>query len=269
MASPRKRVPKQSLRLTLEAAATPERVRQVATMFEEALRQIDPQLREGDVTMVIENFSAAAEIRGWKPDGERVVRLTAELVENPIEAIQGDHRLTAAARVLAAHTAALAPCKPVFWRDGVAVRSVDDVFLRTMRAAGQPTTSADAGELTGETVVYSAVLRVGRRAEGGPVQARVILDGRPVDVEIFEGLVDHLWEAAKTGETLQMRLRGQWQDSGSGTLRLEHPTIIALDTTFAYATGRELMEEVRQHASMFSSDDFDRMLGELQPGKED
>jgi hypothetical protein len=255
--------------LTLDAAATPELVRRIAAMFEDTLSQIEPERREGDVTMRVENYHAIGEVRGWHEGGERTVRLAAELVENPTEAVQQHEHLAAAARTLAAHASALTVYHPVFWRGRRRLRPVDDIFVRTMRAAGQSTTSRREGRLSGETVVYTPILRVGRAVEGGRLQARVRIEGRPAEVAVNEDLVAHVWEVAKSGQTVPVRLRGQWVESDSGDLHLDHPEIVGLDMTFDAWTGRDLLADAKQHAALFSGDDFERMLTDLLPARDE
>lgn len=261
--------PKEALRLTLDVAATPERVGQIAALFHDTLSQIEPDLREGDVTMVVGNYAASAEVRGWQGGGERAVHLTAHLVDNATDAVQKDERLVAAARTLARHADLLTPYHPKFWRGGKELRVVDDVFVRTMRAAGQPKVPSNSGNLSGETVTYSPILRVGRLSEGGRVHARIRLEGRPLEVDIVPNLVEHIWDAAKTGEALPLRVRGEWTESKTGELRLDKAEIIGVDATFEPWSGRELLDDVKQHAALFTTEDFDRMLSDLQPGAED
>lgn len=260
---------RERLRLTLESPATPACVKQLASMFEETSRQIDPDLVEGAVTMVVENFQLAVELRGWQDTGARVVRLTGDLVDNPIAAIQEHQNLTGAARVLAKYAAAIAVHRPVFWRDDVELRTVDEVFVRTMKAAGQPAASEVSEHLEGETLVYSVVWRVGRSAEMGRLQARVQLDGTPRDVDVRDDLAELVWDVAKRGEIVPLRIRGRWVEAGEAGLRLHQPEIVGLDAHFAYAPGGELMAEMRSHPDLFSADDFERMLADLQPGWED
>lgn len=255
--------PKEVLGLTLDVAATPERVGQVAALFHDTLSQIEPDLREGDVTMVVGNYAASAEVRGWRGGGERAVRLTADLIDNATDAVQKDERLVAAARTLARHAEALAPYHPKFWRGAEELRAVDDVFVRTMRAAGQPKVRASSsGNLGGETVTYSPILRVGRVSEGGRVQARIRLEGRPLEVDIVPNLVEHIWDAAKTGDVLPLRVRGEWIESKTGELRLDKAEIIGVDASFDPWSGRELLDDARQHAALFTAEDFDRMLSD-------
>lgn len=261
--------PKQVLRLTLDVAATPERVGQVAALFHDTLSQIEPDLREGDVTMVVGNHVASAELRGWQGGGERAVRLAADLVDNATDAVQKDERLAAAARTLARHADVLTPYHAKFWRGDKELRAIDDVFVRTMRAAGQSTVPSSSGNLSGETVTYSPILRVGRISEGGRVQARICLEGRPLEVDIVPNLVEHIWDAAKTGDVVPLRVRGEWIEGKTGELRLDKAEIIGVDTTFDPWSGRELLDDVKQHAALFAAEDFDRMLSDLHPGAED
>lgn len=251
--------------MTLETAATPELVARLAAMFGETLRQVDPDLCQGDVTMRVENYTAAAELRGWRRGGERAVRLTAALVENPTEAVQKHEHLVGAARSLAMHTARLIPYEPKFWRNHKELRAVDDVLVRTMRAAGTSVGPRSEGNLSGETIVYSPILRVGRALESGPVQARVRLDGRPIDVDVAAHLIAQAWEVAKTGDVVPLRLRGEWLDSEDGGLHLQRSQIVGLDSTFARWSGHELLEDVKRQSALFSSEDFERMLNELEP----
>lgn len=214
------RTPKESLRLTLESAATPEVVEHVAAMFNATLRQVDPELRVGDVTMRVDNYQASAEIRGWHDGGERAVRLTAELVDNAIEAVQKHAELAPAARTMAVYAAKLTVHRPKFWRNDVELRAVDDVFIRTMRAAGQTTSPRDDGDSSGDTTVYASILRVGRSHESGPLQARIRLHGVATEVDVADDLAAHVWEVARTGDVVSLRLRGKWVETSDGELRL-------------------------------------------------
>lgn len=215
------------------------------------------------LTVEAHDYAASAEVRGWSGGGERAVRLTADLIDNATDAVQKDERLVAAARTLARHAEALVPYHPKFWRGAEELRAVDDVFVRTMRAAGQPKVRpSSSGNLGGETVTYSPILRVGRVSEGGRVQARIRLEGRPLEVDIVPNLVEHIWDAAKTGDVLPLRVRGEWIESKTGELRLVEAEIIGVDATFDPWSGRKLLDDARQHAALFTAEDFDRMLSE-------
>ena len=131
-------------------------------------------------------------------------------------------------------------------------------------------TPRSGGELSGETVVYSPVLRVGRLHENGAVKARVRVEGRPIDINVINDLVEHVWGAAKTGEIMPLRLRGKWVEADDGELHLERAELIGIDATFVRWTGYQLLEDIKQYSSLFSSDDFERMLAELEaPTRED
>ncbi len=58
-------------------------------------------------------------------------------------------------------------------------------------------------------------------------------------------------------------------ESKTGDLGLDKAEIIGVDTTYEPWSGRELLDDVKQHAALFAADDFDRMLADLQPGAED
>src|SRR5688500_14573681 len=126
-----------ALVLALERAASPELVRDVAAMFAESIAQLDPRPPEGSITLVIVNFATKTSLRAWDSQGKCAVTLLAALVENPTTAVQEHPELAATARALAGHARLLAGEGARFFRQDRELVRVDQVFVRTMRAAGQ------------------------------------------------------------------------------------------------------------------------------------
>lgn len=267
--------PGETLKLKLATAATPSRARQAITMFEEALRHVDPGLQEDGVTIIVMNFDALIEIRGWKPPAEQAISLTAELVKNPVDAIQDHPHLADAAASLAEHIDALCPFQPTFWHGRRKIRSADEVFVHMLRAAGQ-TASLEVqqyrerqSQFLGETVIFSPILRVGRKNERGNLQARVILDGHPTDISVVQQLEEHIWDAAKSGRMLPLRLQGRWVKGDKHLLRLDKPEIVSIDATFTRTKGHELLDEVRASSELFADIDFKAILSNARRERED
>lgn len=258
------------LTLTLEAPATPEHVRDVAALFTEALRRIDPGLGEAGVTMVVQNFATNAELRGRTEAGRQAVRTFGDLIHHPIEAVQRHPELTEAAHVVADRSEPLVPYAPRFYRGSKEIGRVDDVFVRSVRAAGQSTIRFEEGDPMGETITHSRILRIGRQDERRSLGIRVELWGRAREVEVGAGVPEAmLWDLAKEGRVARLRIRGRWGRGGDGLLDLRDPTLVDVEATFVRWSGSDLLAEVADHSDAFSRADFRRMLGDLHQQRED
>ena len=198
--------------------------------------------------------------------GRVAVKTLGTLIENPMHAVQATPELSNAARAIANHAVRLCPLGARFQRADAQLAVVDEVFVRVMASAGTSHAERE-GELGGETVVHSTVLRVGRQSEGSVLKARVCVDGRPLDVDVEEQLAELVWDAAKGGRAIPVRLRGRWVQADDGTLRLDKPVIVSVDTTFVRWSGSELLADAKEFAALFTSDDFDRMLNDLRGGE--
>jgi hypothetical protein len=258
------------LKLTLEAPATPEHVRAVADLFAETLKRIDPALGEAGVTMVVQNFATNAELRGRTEAGRQAVRLFGDLIQHPIEAVQRHPELTEAAYIVADRGEALVPHVPRFYRGSKEIGRVDDVFVRSVRAAGQSTIRFAEGDPSGETVTHSRILRIGRQDERRSLAIRIELWGRPKEIEVDPHISERmLWEMARDGVVARLRVRGSWVRSDKGLLELREPRLVDVEATFSPWSGSELLAEMKEHADAFSRADFGRMLRELQEQRED
>lgn len=262
------RGPAEVLRLTLEVEASPEYVAKIATMYAETLRNICPEIKQGQVTMEVRNFAANTELRGWTGDGESAVRQLSELIDNPTEAVQKHEELVAAARTLANLSAELTPLRPKFWRGRKELRDVDDVFVRTMRAAGTDSLKRQASEspspLTGDAITYSQIFHLKWAADGSRLQGRVRINGKLDDVDIADDLVEQAIDAFKTRKTWKLRLHGRWIAGDDGELHLRSPMLIEFDSEHMSWSGRQILAAARGAGEVFSASDFDRILSDLE-----
>jgi len=238
-------------------------------MFANTIREIRPDLADGDVTMVVKNFSTETEVRGWHGDGVDAVRLLGDLVEDPIEAIQQHAELAHAARTLAAHANELTKHGPKFKRGRKKARVVDEVFVKTMRSAGSEAIraqiAATPNHMTGNTIVYSPVIRVGKTDEGGKVWARIRIEGKYRDVEVDQDLVESIWEIAKRETTCEFKVTGRWEEDDAGALHLAAPRIVEVNQDYSPWSGRQILEASHELTHLFTRQDFEEMLADLQP----
>ena len=266
---PKKERPRERVRLTLDAPATPEHVREIAEMFANTIREIRPDLAEGDVTLVVKNFTSETELRGWQGEGVEAVKLFGDLVEDPTQAIQEDADLAPAARTLATHASKLVPYGPKFKRGRKKARAVDDIFVRTMRAAGtdalRAKIAASPGHLTGETIVYSPVIRVGQVSEGARLTARIKIEGKFDEVTVDDEHFETLFDVAKRRTVCQFRIRGRWEENHLGDLHLTAPHLVEINLDYSPWTGREILKASHELKDVFTAQDFERMLTDLQP----
>lgn len=270
--------PKERLKLTLATPATPTRVRQAITMFEEALRFVDPELREEGITIVVTNFNTGVEVRGWQAPAQQAIRQTINLVASPIETIQEHANLGLAAVAIAKQLEALCPFEASFWAARKKIKQADATFVKALRAAGESVllpkhamleSAEEKAHFLGETVVFSQILRVGRRLEHTGLQARILLDGQLTDVPVAEQLEDIVWDVAKTGQVTPLRLQGRWVRGDAHSMRLDKPMIISVDATFSLATGLEILEEIEEDPHIFDGFDFKGILDRVQAEREE
>lgn len=258
-----------TLRLALTAAATPEHVRDVADLFAASLRAINPLLDEG-VTLVVTNYALCAELRGQSLDGADAVKHLEELVSNPTKAIQQHPELMEAALTLATKSERLVQYEARFFSGTNELCRIDDVFVRTTRAAGQRAMPMAEGVPSGETVMHSRILRVGRQRESDPLKARIELWGAAKDVDVEPRVNEEsLWDLAKTGAVARLRVQGAWTQSTDGVFYLRNPKVVSVDETFKRWRGEDLLAEVRGNAHLFSRSSFDRITRELEEQQED
>lgn len=258
------RKPPGRLKLTLEAAASPERVRDVAALFADTLLRIDPGLAEGNVTLVVNNFTTNAELRGQSETGREAVRALGDLVSDPIGAVQKTPSLTEAAHVVADRSEPLVRHGPRFFRGGKEIRQVDDVFVRSVRAAGQSTIREAEGDPAGETITHSRILRIGRQDARKRLRARIELWGRAKEVNIDRSVHEPtLWDLARDGGVARLRVRGTWRRGSAGLLELLDPSVVGVDATFVPWSGTDLLSEF-EAIDGIRPEDFTRSLQDLE-----
>jgi hypothetical protein len=241
-------------------------------MFEETLAQIAPELEPGSITLIVSNYAAAMELRSWNSPAADALAMAEHLIANATEAVQGLPRLRSAARTLARHAEELTEYRPTFWKRDEKIGDLDEALVSTLHAVGR-TIVYEIAEgrmvLHGETVVFSPIFRVGRTGTRKHVKARMLLDGRPCEVLVAASAEDDAWSAARRGGVAEVRLRGRWGPFRDGHVRLVRPEILAISTDFSFSTGRELMDMAARHAELFTTDDYTRMLADIQGDQEE
>jgi hypothetical protein len=124
------------LEVRLSANASPKRVAELATMFDEVIAELHVA-EAAEITLVVDNRTTRAELRGWDAEGKTAVREVTAIVSNPMRAVQEDHRRAGAARVLATHGRRLAVFQPRFYQGDHPLAAIDEVFIDTMEAVGR------------------------------------------------------------------------------------------------------------------------------------
>lgn len=250
------------LEVRLSANASPKRVAELATMFDEVIAELHVA-EAAEITLVVKNRATRAELRGWNADGKSAVRDVTAIVSNPMRAVQEDHRRAAAARVIATHGRRLAAFQPRFYQAGHAIATVDEVFIETMEALGRTSRpAAPSGSVFGDTVAFVTVLRVGRSSEGKPVCARMRLEGSLHDVEIPESQAARLHTAAQTGQVLSVNLLCEWKQQATG-LELVGARVTGVDPTFRPSSGADLLRDIATSPLPFTRSDYQEALRSL------
>lgn len=250
------------LEVRLSANASPKRVAELATMFHEVIAELHVA-DAAEITLVVENRTTRAELRGWDAEGKTAVRDVTAIVSNPMRAVQEDHRRAAAARVLATHGRRLTAFQPRFYRDDQPLAVIDEVFIETMEAVGKASRpDAAPGSVFGDTVAFVTVLRVGRSSEGRPLCARMRLEGSLHEVEIPESQAGRLYAAAQTGQVLPVHLLCEWKQEAMG-LKLVSARVTRVDSTFQPSSGADLLRGIATSPLPFTRSDYQEALRSL------
>lgn len=128
--------------------------------------------------------------------------------------------------------------------------------------------SADksAEVLRGQTTARTPVLRVGKLREGQPLCARLILDGRPVDVAIHDGQGPAFFDIAKAGRMANVGLLATWVRTDDGRWRFNQRKTVAIHVEAAEdgITGQEFIDRVTSERALLTSKQLDSLLEELE-----
>jgi hypothetical protein len=261
---PHKKV--ETLRLDLEAPASPRHVIETAQMFHDALLDIAPGLRDDDVTLVISNLELRSELRGHTADGRKAVSHVGDLLENPSKTLEQNPTLYLVASTIAKRLMPLVEFAPKIYRgrrrEAVAVLGV--TYTKTLQAMGQalrPNTVA--GGIVGETVTYSPILRYGRQRENSPATIRIRLGAGFQEIPVEPQLARVCADLTVSGKPVPVRVRGRWVEGKYGFLELQDPVAVSIDCTFEPWSGADLLQEMRTHVDAFGTDDVQELLARL------
>lgn len=129
------------------------------------------------------------------------------------------------------------------------IARIDEQAVRVAQelATGRPI-ETNVQEMLGGTEVYSQVYRVGRVDDGKEIHARIRIDGRPVEVAIAQAAVGDAFDAAKSGETVTLRLEGKWRRDADGGLVIDpaQTVITSIGDGCKPITGAEFIDAIHE-----------------------
>lgn len=250
--------PRGAFQLRLQVASTPERVSEAANWFGEILRDVYPQVPSGSVTMVVNNLDMTAGMRWQDKSGKRAIDGIIRFASNPNdEANKHPESSWVMAEVFAEHGELFKDCNAELWTPKRKLASVNDEFVGEMRRLA--TEKRPAPVMRGDTILYSAVHRVGRSSHNARhATARIDVDGRPVDIPIVAGKEFAFFDAAKSRALVSIRVHVSWIRSAQGKLIIDprRSRITNLED-WSPITGNDLMQEVGNlPVDMFSDLDY-------------
>jgi len=207
------------LLLRTEQVATPARVAETARLFADAIKAAG-DVPVDRVTMVVNNLSMTSELRAHGQKAIQSMKPVVEAILDPTKA--------AAARPAETHRIAEALAKTLPTLVGTTIAApgrrkrrvaIDDTLLSAFKEAmvtwEQGVASSPAPEsLRGETEIATPVLRIGRTNEGAQMMVRLVLDGKPQDIEV-SGDSTGFFNAARDRTRVVVRLDAAWvQEKG-------------------------------------------------------
>jgi hypothetical protein len=247
----RRAQPPIALEIRFASAATPARVAATARFVEEVLKGADPYLPDGSVTLVISNYATVAGIRAWDSPGKAAVRRCERYLNNPTKDVRLHPEARNIAQAFARAARDLAPYAARVTNPATkkVIARIDEEAVRVANElAATPVTEAKLPELTGGTEVYSQVYRVGRIDDGKEIHARIRIDGRPVEVSLAKAAVGDAFDAAKSGETVTLRLEGKWRRDDDGGLVIDpaQTVITSIGEGWKPVTGAEFVDAIHE-----------------------
>lgn len=210
--------PKKLLRFELSGPASPERVARAAQALAEFLQATAP-VRDGEITLVIENFSTRGELRAWTKDSATAAKRAILFLEEPEKAAKRVPGGVAIARSIRKPLRELAKESAVVLRprSKKTIRVVDDEFVNRVSKVGSAS-GLTASPILGEEIIVSPILRVGRKEVGSPIHARVVIGETHCEVSVPSQLAPKFYDAAKVGDSRTVSLRIRWQPDAEGKM---------------------------------------------------
>lgn len=208
--------PKTLLELRIPFAASPQRVEEAARMLARALEAADPDLLEGSVTMVVNNFDMRVRLRAQKPGGRRAVNEMSDVLSNPLQSVQKRPLSKHIADAFAKESKSLVRMKPVIFapqRTPKAIATIDNAFVRVMEGAAKYE-PPERDKMKGSSEAYGHVLRIGRKDEGHGLAVRIRIDGLARDISVAPDVgaetLNLLFDAARDEKLVQIQTEVTW-----------------------------------------------------------
>lgn len=190
--------------------------------------------------MVVGNFKASAELRGRDEHGAKAIELIADVVADPVRALQEHPRARFVAESLAENARGLQRLEGRFIVGRKTVARFDDTLVGAMRGASADTHQSDV--IRGRDQIYSHVLRVGRVSDDGQVKVRVHIQDRTRDIDL-SGPPDPFVEALRSRRKQRIEVATEWVRDATGMLIQNLRKTRALSTTdFERVSGKESAE---------------------------
>lgn len=256
--------PKGAIQLLLQAAATPERVLEAATLFNQLLKDAYPELSEDSVTMVVQNFDMTAGIRWQDNAGKRAVDgIIRFLLDPDTEASKHPDVAWAIARALSDNAEMLTAHKAELRTPKRKLAEISELFVANMTRLARDPSPRPA--LRGTMVVYTKIYKVGQTSDRArQTTARIDVDGRTHEVVIRSTAANEFFDAAKSKKIHAVYIDANWIRTADGKLVFD-PRRSRLTKVEKWhpISGADLMQRVEQLPTE-SLLDIDDLLDDLE-----
>jgi hypothetical protein len=254
------------LQLRLREPATPAHVERAGRLFAQALEALG--VGDVGVTLVIENDRFVGTLRTRTPGGTAGVQSIIDLVQRPIGMLAGptEPAQLALADALARYARDEHKARPELWQPAKGgakhLCTMDETFADVMEALAR-SRSLGSQRVRGTTYVHTMILRIGRVDERQAPKVRIVLDGRPLDVPLAEGLATGpFFDAAKNEQVVRVRLRASWLHVTGERPVLREPVVIGIDESRAPATGARIVE-IAHAQNVITANDLPALLSSI------
>lgn len=237
--------PVEELRLHLGTNASPDVVLDVARLFHALHQALGGG---GGFTVTIDNLHTKAKLRAWDEAGAQRLHTVFDALEEPDKL--GDqamaHEIAAA---IGRYAAPLQDMGGTFLRMNgrKPLRLLDATFVKILKVVAVHA-AADAKGVRGRTEFRTPVLRVGRRSETSGMQARLVVNGTAIDVDLHPRAdVKSLFDAAERGGNHVVDAYVVWETKPDGCMEVVPRSIRAVSATRRAqpATGAEFMKHLQ------------------------
>lgn len=246
--------PVDELRLHLTTDASPGVVLEIAKLLNALHATLE---NPGEFTVTVDNLHAKARLRAWDSASAQQLQVVIATLRDPAAAADKHPLATEIAAAIGKYGAPLQETGAVFLaRNGrTPIRRLDAHFVRILRAAGRADVPKPQ-DTHGRASFRTPVLRVGRTAESAVLQARLMVDGEPVDVDLHsQADVRSMFAAAERGGVHVVDARVAWERRPDGSMHVRPKSIRVLSAVPRPAPlgGSELLERVRISKEAFDT----------------